>query len=65
MIERSLMRPRNLIDLVHLCRSHAVNLGKERIDAEDIRRGEDAYSTELVSNISFEIRDVYPEAQDV
>ena len=65
MIERSLMRPRNLIDLVHLCRSHAVNLGKEKIDLDDIRRGEEAYSTELVSNVSFEIRDVYPRAEEV
>ena len=65
MIDRSLMRPRNLIDLVHLCRSHAVNLGKERIEVDDIRRGEEAYSTELVSNISYEIRDVFPDGEDV
>jgi hypothetical protein len=64
-IDRCLMRPRSLIDLLHCCRSHAVNLGKHIIDVEDFQQGEEAYSTDLVSNLCFEIRDVYPEAFDI
>lgn len=64
MIDRCLMRPRALINLLRYCRSHAVNLGHEKIEVEDVRHGEEAYSTDLVTNISFEIRDVFPEAQD-
>ena len=63
-IARCLMRPRALIDFVQYCRSHALNLGHTRIEAEDIRHGEEQYSTDMVENISFEIRDVFPQAKD-
>ena len=65
LIERSLMRPRALIELLRFCRSHAVNLGHERIEVEDIEQGEDAYSSELLNNIDFEIRDISPNAENV
>lgn len=61
LIERSLMRPRSLIDLVYQCRSHAVNLNHNRIERDDILEGEKAYSNDLVENIGLEMRDVYPE----
>ena len=64
-IDRCLMRPRSLIDLLQYCRSHAVNLGHHIIEAEDIYQGEEAYSTDLVTNISYEIRDIYPKAADI
>ena len=64
-IDRCLMRPRALIELLHHCRSHAVNLGHKSIELEDIKQGEEAYSTDLVSNVCFEIRDVYPESSDI
>lgn len=65
LIDRSLMRPRALIDLVRFCRSHAVNLGHERIEVADIEHGEEAYSNELLSNIDFEIQDVVPAAANL
>jgi len=65
LIDRCLMRPRSLIDLLQSCRSHAVNLGHEKIGVEDIKQGEEAYSTELVTNIGFEIRDIFPKAEDI
>lgn len=64
LIDRSLMRPRALIDLVQACRAHALNLRKDKIDVKDIEYGEEAYSMELTHNIRYEIRDVFPEAQD-
>ncbi len=64
MIDRSLMRPRSLIDLLRLCRSHAINLRHKRIDLEDIEHGEEQYSTQLINDISYEIQDVFPIAKD-
>jgi len=65
MIDRCLMRPRSLIDLLRFCRSHAVNLNRPRIEVIDIESGEEQYSTQLVNDISYEIQDVYPPAQNV
>ena len=64
MLDRCLMRPRSLIELVSFCRSHAVNLGHSRIEVEDIENGEEQYSTQLVGDLCYEIRDVFPPAKD-
>ncbi|MHB1544947.1 MAG: P-loop ATPase, Sll1717 family [Gammaproteobacteria bacterium] len=65
LIDRCLMRPRALIDLINHCRSVAVNLRHARIEEDDIRKGLEAYSNDLVSEINLEIRDVIPEAENV
>lgn len=64
MVERSLMRPRFLIDFIRFCRSHAVNLRHEKIEIEDIEEGEEQYSTHLINDISYEIQDVFPPAKE-
>ena len=64
LIDRSLMRPRFLINLVNHCKSNAVNSGHKRIEHVDIDKGMAAYSTDLIYDIGFEIRDVLPEARD-
>lgn len=64
-IDRCLMCPRALIELVGYCRSHAVNLGREKIELDDIKHGEERFSVELLTNIGFELRDVFPSAKDV
>jgi hypothetical protein len=63
-LKRCLMRPRALIDLLAHCRSHAINLGHERINEDDFVQGEKAYSTDLANQISLEIHDVFPSASD-
>lgn len=65
MIDRCLMRPRCLIELLRACRTHAVNLGHQAIQLDDIRAGEAQYSTKLVNDISYELQDVCPEASDI
>ncbi|MCR9217709.1 MAG: hypothetical protein NXI14_10985, partial [bacterium] len=65
MIDRSIMRPRSLIDLFQRCLSHAVNMGKTQIDEDDIRHGEEMYSSDLVRDIGFEIRDVFSDVEDI
>jgi hypothetical protein len=64
LIENSLMRPRNLINLVEYCRSNAVNLGHDKIEAGDITKGLEAYSRDICAEISLEIRDVFPQVAD-
>jgi hypothetical protein len=65
LIDRSMMRPRFLLNLISHCRGYAVNLGHERIEVDDIRKGLDAFSTDLIYDIDLEIRDVLPFADDV
>ena len=60
LIDRCLMRPRCLIDIVKYCRSYAVNLGHTLIEVEDIKKGIYTYSCDLVTDLGFEIRDVLP-----
>jgi hypothetical protein len=65
LIDRCLMRPRALIDLINHCRSCAVNLRHQRIEADDIKKGCAQFATTLVFEIGLEIRDVFPEVEDV
>lgn len=65
LIDRCLMRPRGLIDLVNHCRGFAVNLSHSRIEAEDLTKGLEAFSSDLVVDIGYEIRDVMPAAENI
>jgi len=65
LISRSLMRPRFLLNLVSQCKSFAINLNHERIQEEDITKGLAAYSTDLLTDISYEISDVANNAEDL
>lgn len=65
LIDRCLMRPRGLIDLANYCHGFAVNLGHYRIEASDIEKGTAAFSSDLVKDVGFEIRDVFPDAENV
>jgi hypothetical protein len=65
LIDRSLMRPRFLLNLIGHCRGFAVNFDHEKIEAEDIAKGLASYSTDLIYDIDLEIRDLLPFAEDV
>ena len=65
LIDRCLMRPRALIDLVNHCRGFAINLAHKKMDASDVKKGVEAFSTDLVTEIGLEIRDILPEADNV
>jgi hypothetical protein len=65
LIDRCLMRPRALIDLANYCRGFAVNLGHQKIEANDIKKGVEAFSSDLVVDIGYEIRDILPVAENV
>lgn len=65
LIDRSLMRPRFLLNLVNHCKANAVNFGHSKIEQGDIEKGVAAYSTDLIYDIGYEIRDVLPGAEDI
>jgi len=65
LIDRSLMRPRSLLDLIGHCRGYALSLGHDRIMATDIEKGLAAFSDDLLSELNLEIRDVFPHAETV
>jgi hypothetical protein len=63
LIERSLMRPRNLLKLFAACRGFAVNLQHDRIEAEDLEKGLAVYSSDLVVDADQELTDIEPQAK--
>lgn len=63
LIDRCLMRPSFLIDLLSHCRGFAANLRHERIEQDDIRKAVAAYSADLVADIDHDVRDVLPQAE--
>lgn len=65
LFERSLMRPRFLINLLSQCKSFAVNLNHSKIEAEDIEKGIKSFSSDLLTDISYEMRDVSPKAENL
>ena len=65
LVDRCLMRPRFLINLISQCRSFAINLGHTKIQSEDIEKGFASYSADLLTDIGFEIRDVFPQAEGI
>jgi energy-coupling factor transporter ATP-binding protein EcfA2 len=65
LIERCLMRPRFLIDLVSYCKSSACNLGHDKIEESDVEKGLRNYSNDLLSDLQYELHDIDPQAEDV
>lgn len=61
LIERSLMRPRNVIKLVAHCRGFAVGLEHEKIEPEDLDKGLKSYSLDLITEADQELTDIIGE----
>lgn len=65
LIDRSLMRPRFLLNLISQCKSFAINLNHDRILENDIEKGLVAYSTDLLADVGYEIHDVENKVDDI
>jgi hypothetical protein len=63
LIDRCLMRPRNLLKLIAHCRGCAVNMHHQKIQIEDIKRGAANYSTDLVIEIDQELTQIDSSAE--
>lgn len=64
-IDRCLMRPRFLINFINHCKSFAVNLNHAKITENDIAKGFNAFSADILTDINLEIRDVYPQYEAI
>lgn len=60
-VDRCLMRPRYLIELLKYARGGALTLGHEKITEDDILKAEAVFSTDLVQDTNLELRDVFPQ----
>ena len=65
LIDRSLMRPRNLLKIFNHCRGFATNFNRTKIDQVDIEKGMKTYSADLLEELDRELSDVFPEARDL
>lgn len=65
LIDRSLMRPRFLLNLINHCKSFAINLNHEQVESADIEKGVAAYSSDLLRDIGYELRDISQETESV
>ncbi len=63
-IDRTLMRPRALIDCIKNCIGVAINRGHEKIQENDILDGVKQFSYDIIQEISREIRDILPKVKD-
>ena len=64
-IERSLMRPRNVLKLFSYSRGFANNFSRPTIEEKDIEKGFTVYSQDLLVELGHELTDVFPGAKDL
>ncbi len=64
-IERSLMRPRNVIKIFSHAKGFASNLSHQKIEETDLEKGIRAYSQDLLVELDHELTDVFPAAKDL
>jgi hypothetical protein len=65
LIERSLMRPRNVLKLFSYSRGFANNFSRPTIEENDIEKGFYVYSQDLLVELDHELSDVIPGAKDL
>ncbi|WHZ29335.1 MAG: hypothetical protein OJF51_004137 [Nitrospira sp.] len=64
-LERTLMRPRDLLTFLHRATEVAVNRGHSRVFADDVVQAEKSYSEDMVLATAYEIGDTYPQFADL
>lgn len=64
-VDRTLMRPRDLLMFLQRSVMTAINRGHNRVLADDVLFAENGYSNELLTNLQAEIDDTNPELEGV
>jgi hypothetical protein len=64
-LDRTLMRPRDLLKFVQRAIEVALNRGHSMVSAEDIQQAEQSYSEDMLLMTSFEIEDTAPGLGDI
>jgi hypothetical protein len=64
LVDRTLMRPRDVILFLQRALQVALNRGNQRISHEDILHAELGYSEEMLLSLGYEIQDTHPHMSD-
>lgn len=64
-VERTMMRPRDVLLFVHTALDVAINRGHERITSDDFKQAERAYSETLLRTTASELSDTNPDLIDL
>lgn len=62
---RTFLRPRDLLNFVRKCIQIAVSRGHSRVEQEDILAAENEFSEDMLKELQYEIRDIYPDLPDL
>lgn len=65
LVRHCLRRPRSLLDLIELSLSNAALGGRSAITPEDATHAVQSYSAEMLRDLNYEVRDVFPEADKI
>jgi len=65
LVDRTLMRPRDLLSFLNRAVEVAINRGHDRITAEDFVQAERGYSEDLLLTTAYEIQDTNPKYGDL
>ncbi|MFC1956543.1 P-loop ATPase, Sll1717 family [Chloroflexota bacterium] len=64
-LERTLMRPRELLGFTRECINVAVNRTHEKVTQDDILKAEDSFSEDLLVDVNLELQDVSSDYIDI
>ena len=65
MIDRCLMRPRNLLKIFNHCKGAAVNFGRDQIESDDLEKGVATYSDDLLIEADQELTSIDTQAKNL
>jgi len=63
-LSRTFLRPRDILNFVRKCIQIAVSRGHNRVLQEDILAGEAQFSADMLNDLRYEVRDVFPQLPD-
>jgi len=64
-LDRTLMRPREVLRFTRECISTSVNRGHEKVTQEDILKAEQTYSNNLLMDLTSDLKDISPNYADI
>jgi hypothetical protein len=59
-LERTLMRPRELLQFTRECINIAINRGHDKVIQDDILKAEESFSEDLLVDVNYELKDINP-----
>jgi len=64
-ISRTFLRPRDILNFVRKCIQVAVSRNHERVEQDDILNAEYEFSEDMLNELRYEMRDIFPELPDL